>query len=223
MNLAKKVIFLGILAGLLVVEARIYLGYHYFYKYKEERGRAKSIEGSFERLEADLKKAGRLFGNPSFYKELGQLYFERALGENKFGSEERRDFYLDRARESLIQAVKANPVDAFVYYDLGKVYLLYNYPLLTYLDKAKAYFRKALEFKPADEFLNVNIIFIYLTQWDSLQEGEKDFVLKRIGEARMACQNFVPRLRKRWRDEFGKGEKGGRLEKILELAGIDME
>jgi len=214
MNLAKKVIFLVILAGLLVIGVRDYVGYHYFYNYQEERDKAKSIESSFTRLEANLKKAVRLFKNPLFYKELGRLYFERALGENKFGSEERRDFYLDRARESLVQAVKANPVDAFVYYDLGRIYLLYNYPLLTYLDKAKAYFKKALQLKPADEFLNVNIIFIYLTQWDWLAEEEKDFVLKRIGEARMACQNFVPRLRKRWRNEFGQ-EKEERLEKIL--------
>jgi len=213
---AKRFVLPVLLALLLFLAARDYLGYHYYYGFQEEIGRAKSIESSFLRLESLLEKAVRFSGNPLFRKELGRLYFERALGENQFGSPERRDHFLDLSRESLVRAANGNPLDAFALYDLGRVYLLYNYPLLTYLDKAKAYFRRALELNPADEFLNVNIVFIYLTQWEFLSGEEKDYVLGRISEAKAACPDFVPKLRKRCREELGDEAK---LEAVLDAAG----
>lgn len=180
MQIVKKIIVLVALAGMLVIAAKDYFGYHYFYKYKEARSQAESIEGSFSQLELNLKKAVSCSKNYLFYREMGRLYLERALAEEKFGTAEKRDFYLERARESLIKAISRNPIDASAYYGMGTVYLLYNYPLLTYMEKAKRYFRKALELKPADEFLNENIVYVYLTQWERLGEEEREFVGERV-------------------------------------------
>lgn len=221
MRVTAKIILLGVVLALFAFSAKSYLGYHYFYRYGETRSRAESIERSFPKLEARIKTAVGFWQNPLFYLEMGQLYLERALAENQFGSRARRDFYLDRARESLIRAIKGNPVDAFTYFEMGKVYMLYNFPLLTYLEKAKLYFRKALELKPADEFLNENVLYIYLTQWDWLEEEEKEFVGERVRamgemeerEGRDGIDGrFVRRLRSKWRENFGEVEK---LEEIL--------
>ncbi len=209
---AKKIALWAGASILLALAVREYLGYHFFYEYKEVRSSARSIEGSLSQLEKNLKRAVFFSKNPVFYKEMARLYLEMALAENEFGTEERRDFYLDAAKESLIELTRRNPIDAFAYFEMGKVYMLYNFPLLTYMDRGRFYLRKALEFKPADEFLNLNIIYIYLTQWDFLEEGEKSFILERLERMREANQNFIPQLRKSWRENFGNEDK---LEQIL--------
>jgi tetratricopeptide (TPR) repeat protein len=208
----RKIVVLGVVLVLFFMGAKCYLGYHYFYRYGEARNRAENIERSFPKLETRIKIAVRFWGNPLFYLEMGQLYLERALAENQFGTAVRRDFYLDRARESLIRAIKGNPVDAFAFFEMGKVYMLYNFPLLTYMGKAKRYFRKAVELKPADEFLNENIVYIYLTQWERLEDEEKGFVKERVEAMKENNRDFVQRLRRRWREDYGGLET---LEKIL--------
>lgn len=213
MRVATKIVLIGVVMVLFFVGAKSYLSYHYFYRYGEARSRAESIERSFPKLEARIKTAVRFWGNPLFRLEMGQLYLERALVENQFGSAVRRDFYLDRARESLIQAIKGNPVDAFAFFEMGKVYMLYNFPLLTYMGKAKRYFRKALELKPADEFLNENIVYIYLTQWERLEDEEKGFVEERMQAMKEKNDYFEQRLLRKWRENYGGVEK---LEEILE-------
>lgn len=212
MKIFKSFIVFSVLAVFIVIAAKDYFGYHYYYKYKKVRGQAESIEKSFSQLELNLKKAVSFSKNHLFYKEMGRLYLERALAENQFGTAEKRDFYLDRARESLIKAIRKNQIDAFAYYRMGTVYLLYNYPLLTYVEKAKRYFRKAIELSPADEFLNENIVYIYLTQWDWLEEEEKRFVEERMQAMKENNQDFVHRLRRRWQENYGGLEK---LEDIL--------
>jgi hypothetical protein len=211
----KKVIGWIAAAILLALAGKEYFGYHFYYRYKEVRASARNIEGCFSRLERNLKTAVFFSKNPLYYKEIARLYMEMALAENEFGTEEKRDFYLDRAKEGLASLISRNPIDAFAYYEMGKVYMLYNFPLLTYMDRGRSYFRKALEFKPADEFLNLNITYIFLVQWDFLENGEKSFILERLKIMREASENFIPQLRKRWRENFGNEEK---LEQILRIA-----
>jgi len=189
-----KVVVLVIVAALFVVAARAYLGYHYFYRYAAGREAATNLEGSFGALEPVLKRAVKFSGNPLFYQELGRLYLEMALAENKFGTPEKRDEYLERARESLEGLIRRNPLDAFGYYELGKVYMLYNYPLLTYAARGRDYLRKALEMRPADEDLNVNVTYIFLVQWDRLSAVEKAFIEERLLLNLATSENFFPRL-----------------------------
>lgn len=212
MKKIKAIAVFGFVAVLLILATRAYLGYHYFYKYKNVRARAKSIEGSFLGLEENLKKSVWFSKNPVFYKEMARLYLEMALAENDFGTAEKRDFYLDQALESLAHLIKRNPIDAVAYYEMGKVYLLYNFPLLTYIEKGKLYFLKALEFDPANEFLNLNILYIFLAQWDFLNDEEKSFVYLRLGTILKNNESFIPRLQKRWKENFGNVEK---LKEIL--------
>ena len=202
-----KVCLLVLAIVLMVLAAKEWLGYHNFYSYKSERGRVRSIENGFVGLEEKLKRATFLSNNPLLYKELAWLYLERAFGEIQFGSAENRDFYLDRMQESLVQLIKRNPVDAYTYYEMGKCYLLYNFPLVTYFDKANLYFRKALELEPSDAFLNVNILYIYLTQWDLLDDEGKGFVFEKIGEMAKKSSSFVSRLRSLWNKEAGNPER----------------
>jgi len=212
MKIITRIAGVGIVLVLLILATKQYLGYRYFYRYKSERASAKSIEKSFPELERDLKKSISFSKNPLFYAQMSQIYQEMAIVENKFGTEEKRDFYIDQARESLLELIKTNPIDAFAYYEMGKVYMLYNFPLLTYMDKAKRYFLKALELKPADEFLNLNIVYIYLTQWDFLNTAEKSFVFKRLEKMWKNNENFITQLQNQWEKGFPDDEK---LKEIL--------
>lgn len=203
MNIIKKVVLLTLCVVLVIVAAKEWLGYHNYFRYKSERTQVKSIESGFVGLEKKLKRATELSNNPLFEKRLARLYLERAFGEIQFGSAVMREDYLDLMRESLVRLIQKNPVDALAYYEMGKCYLLYNFPLVTYFDKTNLYFRKALELKPSDAFLNVNILYIYLTQWDLLDNDGKGFVFERIGEMSKKSSSFVSRLRSLWRKEAG--------------------
>ena len=146
-------------------------------------------------------------GNPLFYQELGRLYLEMALAENKFGTPEKRDEYLDRARESLEGLMGRNPLEAFGYYEMGKVYMLYNFPLLTYAARGRAYLRKALELRPVDEDLNINVVYAYLAQWDRLSGVERDFAFERVACNLEMEANFFPRVLALWINEFKDSAK----------------
>lgn len=203
MMLIKKVGLLTLGIVLLIVAAKEWRGYFNYSRYRSERTRVKSIESGFVGLEERMKRATLLSNNSLFEKELARLYLERAFGEIQFGSAESRDDYLDQMWESLIRLIQKNPVDAYAFYEMGKCYLLYNFPLVTYFDKAKLYFQKALELKPADAFLNVNILYIYLTQWDLLDDEGKEFVFERIGEMSKKSSSFVSWLKSLWKKEAG--------------------
>ena len=206
MNIAKKVGLLTLSAVLLIAAAREWLGYHNYYLYKSDRTRVKSIESGFVDLEKMIKRATMLSNNPLFEKELARLYLERAFGEIQFSEAADSIIYLDKMQESLIRLIWKNPVDADAYYEMGKYYLLYNYPLVTYVDKADLYFQKALELKPVDEFLNVNILFIYLTQWDLLENEGKAYVFQKMKQMTDLNHSFVASLRNLWKKEVGNLE-----------------
>lgn len=212
----RKMIGFAVAAVLLVLAAAHYLGYHSFYEYKRARAAAESLERSFPELERHLKRAIVFSKNPRFLKELGRLYLEMALAENEFGTAAGRDAFCDLARESLARSIRANPADSSTYFEMGKVYLLYNFPLLTYAEKGRVYLKRALELKPADEFLSLNILYIFLTQWDLLEEEEKEFAGGRLRERAAANESFMDRLRRRWEENFGMAAG---LEPILRAIG----
>lgn len=212
----KRVLLVGAAAGMILAAAAHYLGYHHYHRYREARAAAVSIERSFPEFEGRLSKAVRFSKNPLFYKELARVYLEMALAENEFGAPERRDAYLDRAGEALREQVRRNAADAFAFFEMGKVYMLYNFPLLTYAHKGRLYFRRAVELRPADEFLNMNVLFIFLTQWDDLEEEEKRFVYRQLAMMHENNSRFIPGLERRWKQNVGDME---RLREIISEMG----
>jgi len=198
---------IAVATALFLLAARAYLGYRYFYKYVSGREVATNLEGSFGALDPKLRRAVSFSHNPLFYQEMGRLYLEMALAENKFGTPEKRDEYLDRARESLEGLIRRNPLDAFGYYELGKVYTLYNYPLLTYAAKGRTYLSRALEMRPVDKDLNVNVIYAYLAQWDRLNAVERDFVYAAMARNLETDENFFPRVLALWTSDFKDSAK----------------
>jgi hypothetical protein len=92
------------------------------------------------------------------------------------------------------------------------LYVLSNYPLLTYADRAKQYFLKALEIKPADQFLHIHILIVYMTLWDGLSDEEKGFVRERYEKMTGADPKFPKKLEDQWVKSFGSAD---RLQQIL--------
>ena len=150
-----------------------------------------------------LRKATGASGNPELRKELARLDLEMARAENESGREEKRDSYCDLAVANYTAVMARNPIDSFACYEMGMTYLLYNYPMMTYADKAKLFFRKALELNPADEFLNLNILYYYLTAWDGLGDEDRTYAGERVRRIRSADPAFMPQLEQRWTQQFG--------------------
>ena len=199
------------------IAVRYTIGYRAYGAYQATRTEAKSIEGSFPALEKHLRAAVRLTRDPILTKELGRLYLERAFSENVFGTAEKRDYFCGRALESYSAALGRNPADAELYFELGKVFILYNFPLMIYRDKGLSLFKRAFELAPADAFLNLYIGYFFLTQWESLQEKDKQYALDRIRRMRDADKGFSARLRRLWKENFG-GTKD--LEALLKASGL---
>lgn len=211
-EIRKRIVCWGAAAALLVAAGEYYLGFHHYYEYERERAAAQNLERSFPALERHLKRAISFSRNPRFIKEMGRLYLEMALAQNEFGTPAGRDRFCGRAREAFEEAIRANPADGAAFFELGKVYMLYNFPLLTYAEKGRAVMKRALELRPADGFLNLNILYIYLTQWERLAEDERAFAGARIKALAGADGGFLDRLRRRWRENYGGVEE---LERIL--------
>ena len=202
MKAIRVILIFVVVLILLIIAVKDNLGYLNYDRYKSLRAEAESIERSFPKLERHLKRACRFSKNPLFYKELGRINLEMAIAENQFGEAEKRDAYLDQAEENLLQQIKRNPVDSLGYYRMGQVYMLYNYPLMTYMGKGRIYFRKALELDPSDELKNLNILYIYLTQWQYLDEDERNFTFDRLSRMYQNNEHFIRQLRNRWVENF---------------------
>jgi len=198
MRKIASIIIVVALMALLIIAIRQYSGYHQFSRYKILKSEAKSIESAFPALESALLKAIVHYKNPDFYKELGRLYLDRAIAENKYGDADKRDASLDKAASTIAEGIKRNPVDSWAYFDLGKIYMLYNYPLMTYAEKARHFFMGALQINPANEFLNLNVLYFHLIQWDQLNEAEKQFVWDRLDRNMKMDDGFLGRLRNQW-------------------------
>ncbi|MGB8958238.1 MAG: O-antigen ligase family protein [Candidatus Aminicenantales bacterium] len=202
-----RLIIAAVLAVVIFVPAvRNFLGFHDLAGYRRARAAARSVESAFPALESRLAKAAAVSRRAVFQVELARLDMEMARVANESGREEDRDTFCDKAVARYGQAIAANPIDAGTHYEMGTVYLLYNFPLMTYQDRAKAYFRQALVFKPADETINLNVIFLYLTWWPALEDADKTYAagLYRAMIARDA--SFPARLEGRWVQSFGASD-----------------
>jgi hypothetical protein len=203
--------------AIFIFAAREFQGFRYLGLYRDERAGARSVQSAFPELEGLLRRATGWSANPEIEKELGRLDLEMARAENEAENGERRDVQCDRAVEAYGAVIARDPIDSSAHYEMGMTYLLYNYPLMTYADKAKLYFRKALELNPSDEFLNLNILYFYLTAWDGLGDEERDYTRARLQKIRAADPAFMPQLEQRWTQQFGSLDK---LKSILRDFGV---
>lgn len=165
----------GVAIAVFVPAVRDFLGFRHLAAYRRARSEARSVESAFPALEPRLAKAAVASPLAVFQVELARLYMDMARVANEAGRDEERDTFCDRAVARYGRAIAANPIDAATHYEAGTVYLFYNYPLMTYQDRAKAYFRQALVLKPADETINLNVLFLYFTWWPTLEDAEKTY------------------------------------------------
>ena len=202
-----------ILAAVLFVPAvRDFIGFRHLAAYRAERARARSVESAFPALESRLSRASASSPRAVFEAEMARLYLEMARVSNDAGRDEERDGFCDKAVARYGRAIAANPIDAAVHYETGLAYLLYNYPLMTFQDRAKSYFREALGLKPADETMNLNVAFLYFSWWPTLEEAEKAYAAG-LYRARLARDPSYPaKLRARWTQSYGSAE---RLDAVL--------
>jgi len=193
----------ALLALILFVPAfHDFRGFHYLGEYRRARSEARNVESAFPTLEALLEKAVNASPRSEFRIELARLYTEMARVANDSGREEDREALCDKAVASYGLAIAANPVHAFTYYETGVVYLLSNFPLMTYSDRAKTYFRKALELKPADESINMNVIFLHFSWWTTLEDAERAYAAGLYRKMVARDPAFPGKLEARWKKSF---------------------
>ncbi|MBC7348726.1 MAG: hypothetical protein H5U05_01985 [Candidatus Aminicenantes bacterium] len=198
------VISLGLVCGGLALTASIvfYSGYCHFFRYQEDRKNIRSLESDFPGLEAKLKAAIRYYPLPAFYGELGRLRLQRAMVEIEFGQPEKGEPYLDGAREALRRAMAGNPLDYSFFWELSKVYFLYNYPLLTYSGKGRLLCRESLRRHPYNEFLFLNVLLVFFEQWPLLEAEEKNWLQTNLRRVVAADPGFLDKLKRRWRQNY---------------------
>ncbi len=193
-------------AGLVILmafAARDYIGARYYEDYYAARENVRSVQSGLPELEGLLRSAVRFAPRRAYLEAWGSVYLDAALAESQYGSPEKRDELLDRAREVLLQEIEKYPAAAFGYYNLGRVYMLYNHPLLTYAAKGREYFRKALELQPVDEFMNVNVLTLLLGQWGLLEGREKEDTWRRLQDALGHNPGFLDKIRDLWKQTNG--------------------
>lgn len=203
-------------AAFIFLAARSFAGYRAFEAYNAEMARARNVEGSFVELERRLGAAVRLTWDPEPAKELGGLYLKMALAQDTFGTAEERDSYCGRALEAFGAALRRNPADAMLYFDCGKVYLLYNFPLMIYKDKGIALFKRAIALAPTDRFINLHVVYFLLTQWETLDGMDKDYARVRLRAMKEVDEGFEAGLRRLWKENYGGT---GGLEALIEASG----
>jgi putative inorganic carbon (HCO3(-)) transporter len=200
---------IGLFAGaalavvVLVPAARDSLGYHDLAAYRRARAGARSVESAFPALEARLAKAAAASPLAVFEVELARLSMDMARVANDDGREEDRDTLCDRAVVHYSRAIAANPIDAGTYYEMAAAYLLYNYPLMTYQDRAKTYLRQALRFKPADETINLTVLYLYFSWWPTLEAADRAYAAGLYRSALARDPAFPAKLEGRWVQGYG--------------------
>lgn len=188
---------------LFVFAARDYLGAFYYEAYFMARENAGSVQSGLPELEGLLSRAVRFSPRRAYLEALGSLYLEAALAENQSGSPEKRDALLDQARDVLLREIRKYPAAAYGYYNLGRVYMLYNHPLLTYAARGREYFRKALVLQPAERFMNVNALTLILGQWALLDGAEKADAWRRLADILEHNEGFLRAIRDLWKRTHG--------------------
>jgi O-antigen ligase len=198
-----KALLAALLAITLFVPAvRDFLGFEHLGAYHRARAEARSVERAFPALEARLARAVGISPRAAFRIELARLYVEMARVANDAGRDEDRDTFCDKAIAAYNKAIAANPIDPAPHFEAATTYLLYNFPLMTYQDRAKAYFRQALVFKPADETINSNVIFLYFAWWPTLEDAEKRYAAEIYGKMVARDATFPAKLEARWKLSF---------------------
>ena len=202
-----------LLAGALFVPAvRDFAGFRHLAAYRTARSEARSVESAFPALEARLEKAAASSPRAVFDLELARLTVEMARVANDAGREEDRDALCDKAVARYGRAVAANPIDAAIHYETAMAYLLYNYPLMTFQDRAKVYFHQALRLKPADETINLNVLYLYFSWWPTLESAEKAYAAGLYRSMLVRDAAFPAKLQARWTRSYGSTE---RLDAVL--------
>jgi len=187
--------------GLIVLAVIVggdYAGTIAFRGYGKARSRVRSIQSGLPELERRLLKAVHTWPRRLFFEELGNLYFDAALAEIQFGSEDKRESLLDKARDVLLEEVRRYPAAADGYFNLGRVYMTYNYPYLTSAAKGREYLKKALILQPADEYLNTNILAVMLSQWEILDPAERKDVRSRLRKILENNEAFISKILNIW-------------------------
>ncbi len=190
-------------AALLVPAVGDFLGFQRLSEYRKARREARSVESAFPRLEALLDKAVSASGLPVFRVEQARLYAEMARVSNDAGRSEEREALCSKAEASFGRAIASDPINARTHYEAGTVFLISNYPLMTYADRAAVYFRNALEFKPADAFINLSACFLYFSRWATLEEKEKAYAAGLYRKMTEREPGFPARLADSWNRYFG--------------------
>ena len=198
--------------ALLVPAVRDFAAFRHLAAYRAARAQARSVESAFPALEARLARAAAVSPRAVFEAELARLTMEMARVANAAGRDEERDTLCDRAIARYARAIAANPIDAAVHYETGLAYLLVNYPLMTYQDRAKASFRQALALKPADETMNLNVVYLYFSWWPTLDDAEAAYAAGLYRAAARRDPAFPAKLRARWVQSAGPAE---RLDAVL--------
>ena len=190
------------LAVLAVFAARDYLGARNYEAYDTALENVRSIQSGLPELERFLLRAVRLAPRRAYLEALGGLYLDAALAESQSGNPEKRDMFLDEAEAVLLREIGKYPAAADGYYSLGRVYMLYNHPLLTYAARGREYFRKAITLQPADEFMNVNALTLFLGQWALLEGAEKEDVRRRLAVVLERNEGFLRKIRDLWKQTY---------------------
>ena len=198
--------------ALFVPAVRDYAGFRHLAAYRTARSEARSVESAFPALEARLEKAAASSPRAVFDVELARLTMEMARVANDAGRDEDRDALCDKAVARYGRAIAANPIDAAVHYETAMVYLLYNFPLMTFQDRAKVYFHQALVLKPADETINLNVLYLYFSWWPTLEIAEKAYAAGLYRAMLVRDAAFPVKLQARWTRSYGSTE---RLDAVL--------
>jgi O-antigen ligase len=189
--------------GVFAPALRDFVGYHELALYREARSESRSVESAFPALESRLARAMAVSPRAVFRVEAARLDLEMARVANDAGRDEDRDRFCDLAVAAYGRAIAANPIDAGVLYETGTAYLLYNFPLMTYQDRAKTYFRAALRFKPADETMNLNVLFLYFAWWPTLEDADKEYAAATYRAMVARDPGFPGKLEARWTKSYG--------------------
>ncbi len=184
---------------LAVIVGRDYAGSIAFRRYGEARSRVQSVQSGLPELERYLLKAVHTWPRRLFFEELANLYFGASLAEIQSGTEDKRKLLLDKARDVLLEEVRRYPAAADGYSNLGRVYMIYNYPYLPYVAKGREYLKKALILQPADEYLNTNILAVMLSQWEILEPSEREYVWSRLRNILDHNEAFIPKILNLWK------------------------
>jgi hypothetical protein len=194
-----RILVAALLAAAIFVPAvRDFVGFRHLGAYRRARSEARSVESAFPVLEARLAKAASASPRAVFRVEMARLYVEMARVANDAGREEDRDAFCDKAIAAYNQAIAANPIDAATHFEAATAYLFYNFPLMTYQDRAKSYFRQALVFKPADETMNLTIIFLHFAWWPTLEDADKRYAADIYRRMIARDPAFPAKLEARW-------------------------